>query len=709
MAMDRSLKDRVLGDEETQWEITATKMGYDEKKGLYIAEGGVVISRAGQVLSAEKAKYNEKTGIVEVSGNVVLEVNGDVLSGEEAVFDLNTRQGRMSKGRLFLRENNFIVTGDVIEKTGPDTYRVENCCLTTCEGEKPDWSVTGSEVEVTIEGYGKVKHTVFRIRDVPALYLPYAIFPVKTKRQTGFLPPRGGYSSLNGVDLEIPFFWAIADQVDATFYGRYMTERGFMPGIEARYVAEGDSKGLFLLDILSDKVKEKDLNDPDQLDLSPFPRTNQTRYWLRGGVNQQLPLGVTANLDADYVSDQDYLREFQTGLFGYEGRPELTENFNRPVEEIQSPTRRSALRLSRDGESYSLQALGAYYERAENPPMDDTAQPFGGFFEILPRPVPEFPLFFGLVSDYDYVWRDVGLKGHRFSFTPSLSYPVWLGHYLEFEPSFQYGVNMQWIEDDEVDIDRQSREAYDFRGRLSTVLERTFDMDWMQGKKLKHKFFPSLTYRYRVPEDQEKLRPWFEPIDVEGKINAFTLSLENFLDVRRENEKGDVRYDQWATFTLSQTYDIDEARQDETPEQPNEPFGPLLGAVTLRLPYYIDLDAEAGWDHYEGDIASTDVSLRVKYPRSGGRTDRLYLNYGYKENGSESITYSLDVNLLYGFSAGIRQTRDLSLKKDNTTRFYVDYQSQCWGLRFSAESLDEVDTFMVTFRLLGFGEFGSSQ
>jgi hypothetical protein len=196
---------------------------------------------------------------------------------------------------------------------------------------------------------------------------------------------------------------------------------------------------------------------------------------------------------------------------------------------------------------------------------------------------------------------------------------------------------------------------------------------------------------------------------VEGKINALTLSLENFLDVRRENEKGDVRYNQWATFALSQSYDVDEARRDETPDQPEQPFGPLLGAVTLRLLPYVDLDAEAGWDHYEDDIAFTDVSLDVNYPRAGGRTDRLYLNYAYKEDGTESITYRLDVNLLYGFSAGITQTRDLGLKTDNTTRFYVDYQSQCWGLRFSAESLDEVDTFMVTFRLLGLGEVGASQ
>jgi len=41
-----------------------------------------------------------------------------------------------------------------MEKTGPNTYVVKGCHMTTCEGDKPDWSITGSEVEITVEGYG---------------------------------------------------------------------------------------------------------------------------------------------------------------------------------------------------------------------------------------------------------------------------------------------------------------------------------------------------------------------------------------------------------------------------------------------------------------------------------------------------------------------------------------------------------------------------
>ena len=154
------------------------------------------------------------------------------------------------------------------------------------------------------EGYGKIKNAALRVRETPFFFIPYFIFPAKNQRQTGFLPPGLGYSSRNGAEIEVPFFWAISDQADATFYERFMSERGFMQGLEARYVAEEDSKGIFLFDVLSDKVESKDLGDPDQASLSPFARTNQTRYWLRGRMDQALPLDVAARFDADYVSDQ---------------------------------------------------------------------------------------------------------------------------------------------------------------------------------------------------------------------------------------------------------------------------------------------------------------------------------------------------------------------------------------------------------------------
>ena len=182
-----SIEERILRDKDARWEITANKMTYNDETGLIASEGDVVIRRGEQKLSAQTAKYNEKTGIVEVSGDIRLESYGDFLTGERGVFDLDKGTGQLIKGKLFLVENNYTISGDSLERVGTNTYRIKDFNMTTCDGDKADWSITGSEIEVTIEGYGKVKHAAFRIRDFPVLYIPYGIFPPRQKgRQACF-------------------------------------------------------------------------------------------------------------------------------------------------------------------------------------------------------------------------------------------------------------------------------------------------------------------------------------------------------------------------------------------------------------------------------------------------------------------------------------------------------------------------------------------
>ena len=192
------------------------------------------------------------------------------------------KTGTVVNGNLFLSTNHYYLRGKEIRKTGPATYIIKGCRITTCDGENPDWSITGSEVKVTLEGYGTVKHAGFYVKQIPLLYFPYIIFPAKNKRQTGLLPPSIGYSSRDGVDVEIPLFWAISRQTDATFYERYIEERGLKQGLEFRYVTGAESKGAFLFDILSDKREDKDLFNEDELKISPFARTNTNRFWARG-------------------------------------------------------------------------------------------------------------------------------------------------------------------------------------------------------------------------------------------------------------------------------------------------------------------------------------------------------------------------------------------------------------------------------------------
>ena len=700
----RMEKIHLLETKEGPWEITAKHLTYNDKEAMYVAEGDVVITKGAQTLSAELVIYHTRTGTAEMTGNIRLKAGEDILTGERGVFDLRRQTGRIENGSLFLSGNHYYISGELMEKLGPDTYRLKRCKLTTCDGSPPAWSITASEVKVTIEGYGTLKDAALRVHDVPVFYVPYMIFPGKKKRQTGFLLPSFGYSDQTGTDIELPFFWAISDRADATFYQRYLSRRGYMQGVEFRYLLDKESKGVFMFDILSDRDETKDMTDSDNLEISPFGRKNSTRYWFRARADQSLPSGWTARLDADLVSDQDYLEEFATGLSGFDARPDLAEDSLRPMEERRSPMRRSALRLSRETEHYSLQAVSEYNQRPENPVEDPTPQPLAGLdFTWLPPRLSALPLYFSLDSDYDYVWREDGVKGNRVSLSPELRLPVWLGPYIEFEPVGRCTLNAQWYDQQHNGDEWNGQRAYDLGTRMSTNLERAYDVDWNGATRLKHRIRPELSYRYRARHRGTHPSPWFEPMEDREKINEIRFSLENFLDARLETEKGGVSYRQWATFNLEQAYDVDELRRDRNPGEKREPFLPLFAEMILRPTPSLYFRGEMQWDHYDQDIASADISLDLTVDRAGGLTDTYYVDYQYGGPEQESVNLWIDVNLVYGFSAGTSLERNLAAGQNISSRYWIGYRSQCWTVKVSGKRENRQTSVMVIFSLTGLG------
>lgn len=690
------------------WEIFGDELGYDNRTQQYRAKGNVIITKGAQSLYADEAFYDQRTGIAEVWGNVRLKSGGDTFTGDHAVFNLQTQTGSITNGVLFLKQNHVYISGKHMEKVGPDTYLIHEARLTTCDGPDPAWFITGSKVRVTVEGYGTVEGASFRVKDLPVLYLPYMIFPAKTKRQTGLLPPRIGYSSLNGADIEIPFFWAISDQADATFYQRYLSQRGYMQGVEFNYILDPRSKGSFLADVLSDDESPKNMADSDSLDVSPLPRTNQTRYWLRGRADQALPAGMMAKADLDYVSDQDYLREFDEGPLGFDARPDLADDWGRPLDERYAPLRRSAVRVARDGSGYSLQGGSAYYQRPEDLAADRTAQPLGDlYFNMLPRKYFDFPMFTALGSDYTYVWRDAGDTGHRLSLAPEARFPFFPGRYLEFEPSVRYIYNARWIERESTgENDRDSNQAYELAAELSTNLDRIYPIDWMGARKLKHKIRPSFAYRYRSLKEEKQAVPWFEDIMRERPANVFEVSLENFLDARLENEKGAVSYRQWATFDLTQGYDIGEARHPDDPYD-ERPFTPLEADLVLRPLPRVDLRGNAQWDHYDKEIVSTTVSLDMALDRRNGLRDYYRLDYTYRRDGQQDLNFLVDVNLFYGLWAGTSLERNIEEKEDISSRYWLGYRSQCWATSLFLENTEADSRVGIMIELFGLGEIGA--
>ncbi|MEI6127259.1 MAG: LptA/OstA family protein, partial [Pseudomonadota bacterium] len=181
--------------------IKAVTLNYDSKGENLIAQGSVEITQGTRVLKADFVKINLQTKDSEARGHVELFENGDTLTCDAFTINLETQVGTVKSATIFIKQDNIHITGNDIKKLGINTYEIQNGTITTCDGESPPWRVEAGKINVTIEGYAWVQNSTFRIKKLPVLYLPFAVLPVKTERQSGFLFPEFGNSSGKGFEF----------------------------------------------------------------------------------------------------------------------------------------------------------------------------------------------------------------------------------------------------------------------------------------------------------------------------------------------------------------------------------------------------------------------------------------------------------------------------------------------------------------------------
>jgi LPS-assembly protein len=710
------------------YHIKADKLSFDEASDTFEAAGGATVTRGDISLRADTVVFNDKTKEVRAWGDVRFVSGKDWLQGDYLEADLEGGTGVVTNGTLFIEESHFYLRGCEIHRTGKDSYYIEDPRFTTCDGDSPDWAVTGRELRVTLEGYGTIRDAAFQAKSVPVFYVPFLIFPAKTKRQTGLLFPQTGYSDQKGFEYGQPLFWAISESMDATFYGHYMAHRGLRHGLEYRYVLAPHSKGAVVLDYLHDRKIDR-CNGPESGESCGFQgfsgdredRTNRDRWWVRMKTDQALPAGFVARLDVDLVSDQDYLREFRRGYWGYKASDGYyLEEFGRGLEDETVTVRRNQLNVSRRWDHSALNSDLRWYDdviRRKDDEPDPTLQMLPEVtFDRVRKGVGKSPFHLDLESSHDYFWREVGTKGHRGDVHPRLYYPATLSRYVDFEPSVGLRETLWQVEeygneDPQKGEDFSSRTVFDFRADLSSEVSRVFSLKADNVEKLKHTIRPQVVYDY-VPVPDQDDQPYFEGIDRMEEQHVVTYSVTNYFTAKktgsREGDKEEAThlpmgdYVDICRFELAQSYDIGEARGHQSGKE--EPFSDILGELELTLPERASLCADLAWSPYEGAFTSYNALVSLK----SNRGDHAFIDYRYTKGENQSIRANLDIRLSPLLFAYCELERDLRDEQEVDTVLGFRYESQCWSLNAGFVYDGAVDSQEVFFEisLLGLGQEG---
>jgi LPS-assembly protein len=731
----------VIKDPNIPWQLEADEIFYDQNYDAYVAKGNVSIYKGNIKLVADFVRFEQEQMKAYAEGNVVLTNGEDILSGSSMDLDLEDQIGSVEDGYLFIKENNYHLTGDVIKKVGEKTYTIDDATLTTCDGENPAWKITGKDVKVTAEGGGSARHATMWAKSAPVLYTPYFYYPARKNRQSGLLFPEFGKSDRWGWYYNQPFFWAIDKSSDATFYAHYMDERGIKGGVEYRYYLDDWSKGTWMLDGFDDKQTDrggessKDWGFEDGT--TDILRKNATRYWLRGSHHQKMPYGISAQLDLDLVSDQDYTREFKTGYMGWGASKDYFEEvFNRDLDDYNDPVRTNRLNFNKLWPRYSLNAqlrydLDSTIRNSKKPDTTLQQLPLINFDAVKQR-ITTSPFFYNLNSQYLYYWSADSKRTQRLDAHPRLYLPFKFKSFFSLEPSVGYRGTLWYLDKKEFGPEGNkkfySRGVYDTRVDFFTEVFNIFRTEGKTVEAVKHTVRPRIIHTFIPDKDQDDL-PNFDSVDRIDNQNLLTYSLTNTLTAktRKEGSFGidrrinpdkvtvldtptDYSYNDFLRFELEQSYDINEAKEKD----PDKPFSPIGARLDFFPGKYIALDADALWSVYDYKFLSHNIGANL-WDRRG---DRLQVEYRYTRESDEialNEAKSIYGNLQVKVTNRIRVSGLYEYNFLDKTRVQsgvgLNYTADCWS--FEGRMVNKVNVgdqndinWEFKIKLHGLGEFG---
>lgn len=796
-------------EEDSSWHISALKVSYDNEKQVYVAEGEVIITgvskggssgeeklnpdkesnlktdqdrtpqpsgetdlKAGTTTTQLKADYVEFSNITRdavASGNVILISGRDSVTCERLQLNLETETGTIYNGTIFIEQNHFYIKGDAIEKSGRDTYRADRASVTSCDGENPDWKLSGRDIKVTIEGYGTAKSATLWAGTIPALYSPIVLFPAKTKRQTGLLTPSLSSSERKGFEVELPLYLNISRGADATLYTDYMSKRGMKMGLEYRYISSADNYGTLFYDYLyDDKIDDGTSASEDYSYDSTPTRGNHDRYWFRMKNSYIFDNTWNARLDIDYVSDADYLHEFKDGLTGFNTVSRyFKETFGRSLDEYDDTTRENSLNINRTWAGATINIGAQWFDNVvarQTDSEDNTLQTLPSVeFNRVRQQIGSTSLYYDIDSEYRYFYRDDTseelLSGHRTDIFPRAYIPLKFGAFY-LEPSAGVRQTMWYLpssDDNTVetsesytsaDVTQLShREMADFNLELSTKLSRVFNTGNSFAEKIKHEILPTIEYSY-TPDISQNDLPYFDDLDYIEEENCVTWSLANRLTSRnkkrtapsgkiKKSDKSQESYEplfnyrEFAWMEISQSYRVEPSEQDDSLKLESEDylssswlkseyalrsersfkagksFSDISSEIEISPAPFVSLNNDLKWSPYDNRFTSHDSGITIRDTRG----DALETWYRYEEadsdSESESLFAGLNTKLTDSINLFISCEHDLIDKKniESHTGFYLN--RPCWSMRVAYSETQDDQALSFIVNLHGLGEFGN--
>lgn len=618
-------------------------------------------------IEADVVSLSNKTGSLVATGHIHFSDGDNRMSADRMEMDINTKLGVLYKGRLFIKAENYYMSGEKMERYDEHLYAFEEASFTACDcPEAPDWHIRARRMRLRVDQDIVARDVVFYVNQVPLFYSPYFKYP--THRQTGLLMPRLGYSSRQGLKIHQPLFWAISPHQDATFAWDHRGSQGNGIESEYRYVLSRETRGNLDANYFYDE--EKRLG----------------RWDIRYNHQQRLSSQTLAKLDLRYINERNNFLELSE---------QLAERSQQYIE--------SNFFVSFRGNDLFAYLLTRYTLNLTTPNNNTTFQKLPEIgLSLIEHRMGKTPLFLNVDSTAVNFWRTQGGTTQRIDYYPKITWPMALYRSVTLTPSI--GFRETWYHPDNGPILRREivPTGIELSGRFAT-----------SSRGWAYVTTPTLLYDYIHRSGHTDI-PSFDDLDtLQGRNSATLFFTQRLFHLNPSGERVERLY-------LRLTESLRVRKMPSAPE--NQPaHSDLRGEWKLTPSPLYSMSGDSFYNAQDHRMAlwNTDVQINLpsyvtlsvgqRYNRAGlisKKGDLFNPSYlGDVETAARLWFWTgrLVIKTPWGVDLATRSYFDADLKKPVEMAYGLRFQSQCWGVILTYLDLQDRNELAFSIDLTGIG------
>ena len=719
------------GPDQTRFFADQTQESRGDWKYL---RGGCKILTQEEEVDADEIDFNQVSNIAYLRGHVKYQnfLKGDKVEAVRGEYNLRTQEGTFYEVKgtspahgneelwLLKTTNPFYFEGEWAERHH-GRYVIHHGFLTDCVLPKPWWTLHAPMFDVVPDDRAIAYNAVFRLKNIPILFLPAFYRPLgKKDRQSGFLTPNIGNSSVLGYMYGEGYYWAINRSYDALYRIQDFTARGYAHTAEVR--GRPTAKSDFDLNLYG-------VDDQKGYNFGNGVYQKQGGLQMELTAQAELPDGWTARLDYKYLSS--YL---------------FRQSFSQSFTEAIFSENNSVGYLQRHWEDYTVNVAFLQQQLFESTNPGDLVQirtlPSVDFIakdqQVLSGPV---PLWYSFTANSSLLSRDnptyvsgavnSGLVGREdvepqvmtafdfkgFSLAPNITFhgTSW-SNSQNSSGSLANAAIFQRSADVNVEL------------RLPSV-ERVFPAPKWLGSKIKHVIEPRVDYRYVGGIDNFNDIVRFDDTDLLSDTNQLEIAIVNRFYVK--DKTGQVK--DVLDWQVGQERYFDPTFGGAlVPGQPNvfavtedlmpfafitkpRNYSPLDSNLQLNGLGPFTADWRLDYDPLYGRIVSDLVSAGYRFKKN------YFINVGYRGLNPDPLieAYASQVTVTAGYGNSLRKGFNFATmayydyQKGQLEFFFsqVSYNTDCCGFslearRFSFGTRNE-NQFLFSFIIANVGAFGN--